>query len=170
MIKSGARRNLKECLVRILNYFLRYVLSCPLPPTSSSSSSSFLLERKRTTYTLGVHFYYNSFCLVHWFPSDTWPQVLVGTIRNEIADCSEKAYPSLPISNAKNLLFLDSEGAVVEFARGRGWILRDGRIYFPEHDQAQVDQAPGQEKDISTSSGAIIQNSIGYARELETIV
>ncbi|OJJ48643.1 hypothetical protein ASPZODRAFT_150833 [Penicilliopsis zonata CBS 506.65] len=92
--------------------------------------------------------------------------VLVGTIRSEIADCSEKAYPSLPISNAKNLLFLESEGAVIEFAQQRGWILRDGRIYFPVEPEA----AARSEKDILAASGTIIENTIGYARELETIV
>ena len=93
-------------------------------------------------------------------------QVLVGTIRSEIADCSEKAYPSLPISNAKNLLFLDSEGAVIEFAQQRGWVLRDGRIFFPVEPEA----AARSEKDILVASGTIIENAIGYARELETIV
>ncbi|BAE56306.1 putative proteasome regulatory particle subunit [Aspergillus flavus] len=92
--------------------------------------------------------------------------VLVGTIRSEIADCSEKAYPSLPISNAKNLLFLESEGAVIEFAQQRGWVLRDGRIYFPVEPEA----AARSEKDILVASTAIIENAIGYARELETIV
>ncbi|GFF51179.1 26S proteasome regulatory subunit rpn12 [Aspergillus udagawae] len=92
--------------------------------------------------------------------------VLVGTIRGEIADCSEKAYPSLPISNAKNLLFLDSEGAVVEFAQQRGWVLRDGRIYFPVEPEA----AARSEKDILVASSTVIENTIGYARELETIV
>ncbi|KAE8382864.1 subtilisin-like protein [Aspergillus bertholletiae] len=92
--------------------------------------------------------------------------VLVGTIRSEIADCSEKAYPSLPISNAKNLLFLESEGAVIEFAEQRGWVLRDGRIYFPVEPEA----AARSEKDILVASTAIIENAIGYARELETIV
>ncbi|KAL2835058.1 SAC3/GANP/Nin1/mts3/eIF-3 p25 family-domain-containing protein [Aspergillus cavernicola] len=92
--------------------------------------------------------------------------VLVGTIRSEIADCSEKAYPSLPISNAKNLLFLESEGAVMEFAQQRGWVLRDGRIYFP----VEPDTATRSEKDILVASGTIIENAIGYARELETIV
>ncbi|KAL4926914.1 proteasome regulatory particle lid subunit rpnL [Aspergillus undulatus] len=92
--------------------------------------------------------------------------VLVGTIRSEIADCSEKAYPSLPISNAKNLLFLESEGAVMEFAQHRGWTLRDGRIYFPIEPEA----ATRSEKDILVASGTIIENAIGYARELETIV
>ncbi|KAB8073703.1 subtilisin-like protein [Aspergillus leporis] len=92
--------------------------------------------------------------------------VLVGTIRSEIADCSEKAYPSLPISNAKNLLFLESEGAVIEFAEQRGWVLRDGRIYFPVEPEA----AARSEKDILVASTTIIENAIGYARELETIV
>jgi 26S proteasome regulatory subunit N12 len=94
----------------------------------------------------------------------------VGTIRSEIADCSEKAYPSLPISNAKNLLFLDSEGAVVDFAQSRGWTLRDGRIYFPV--EADLEAIGGQrpDKEIALSSATVIENTIGYARELETIV
>ena len=93
-------------------------------------------------------------------------QVLIHTIRSEIASCSEKAYPSLPVTNAKNLLFLDSEGAVVAFAQERGWVVKDGRIYFP------VQQAEGvrSEKDILVASGQVIENTIGYARELETIV
>ncbi|KAK2744003.1 polynucleotide 3'-phosphatase [Myotisia sp. PD_48] len=97
--------------------------------------------------------------------------ILVGTIRSEIADCSEKAYPSLPISNAKNLLFLDSEGAVVEFAKERGWTLRDGRVYFPtqqEQDEQEAAQTP--DKAVTLTSGTVIQNAIAYARQLETIV
>lgn len=90
-------------------------------------------------------------------------QVLIGTIRSEIASCSERAYPSLPISNAKNLLFLDSEGSVVEFARARGWVVKDGRIYFPGNDMRP-------EKEILVASEQVIENTIGYARELETIV
>lgn len=100
-------------------------------------------------------------------------QVLVSTIRNEIAYCSEKAYPSLPISNAKNLFFLDSEGAVVDFSRERGWVVKDGRIYFPEQEAAatEVEQPTlAAEKNITLTSGHIIENAIGYARELETIV
>lgn len=93
-------------------------------------------------------------------------EVLVGTIRSEIASCSEKAYPSLPITNAKNLLFMDSEGSVVEFAKERGWVVKDGRIYFP----VQRGEEERTEKDILVASGQVIENTIGYARELETIV
>ncbi|KAI5295546.1 regulatory particle non-ATPase [Ascosphaera acerosa] len=105
--------------------------------------------------------------------------ILVGAIRNEIADCSERAYPSLPISSAKNLLFLDSEGAAIEFAQLRGWTLRDGRIYFPQpkDEAAQAASAlsaagnsEGDEKGGTWASGSIIANTLGYARQLETIV
>ena len=81
-----------------------------------------------------------------------------------MASCSEKTYGSIPIVNAKNLLFLDSEGSVVDFAQSRGWQAKDGRIYFPG-----LDNGMG-ENDILASSGQVIQNTLGYARELETIV
>ncbi|KAI1848002.1 hypothetical protein JX265_002007 [Neoarthrinium moseri] len=89
-------------------------------------------------------------------------QILTSQIRSEIASSSERAYPSLPLSSTKSLLFLESEGAVVEFARQRGWVIRDGQIYFPA---AEAEDA--EEKDISQM---VIENTLGYARELETIV
>lgn len=93
-------------------------------------------------------------------------EVLINTIRSEIASCSERAYPSLPISNAKNLLFLDSEGAVIQFAQSRGWLAKDGRVYFPQ----QEEEAQAAEKDVMSASGSVIENTLGYARKLETIV
>jgi 26S proteasome regulatory subunit N12 len=98
--------------------------------------------------------------------TNTLNQVLINTIRSEIASCSERAYPSLPIANAKNLLFLDSEGAVVQFAQARGWLAKDGRIYFPE----QEAEAQAADKDVMSASGTVIENTLGYARKLETIV
>ncbi|KAI2634579.1 SAC3/GANP/Nin1/mts3/eIF-3 p25 family-domain-containing protein, partial [Xylaria nigripes] len=90
-------------------------------------------------------------------------EILTSQIRSEIASSSERAYPSLPLSSTKSLLFLDSEGAVIEFARHRGWIIRDGQIYFPTAEGAE---GGDDEKDISQM---IIENTLGYARELETI-
>lgn len=52
---------------------------------------------------------------------------------------------------------------MVEFARARGWVVKDGRIYFPA-----TDMRP--EKEILVASEQVIENTIGYARELETIV
>ncbi|KAI1826609.1 SAC3/GANP/Nin1/mts3/eIF-3 p25 family-domain-containing protein [Xylaria intraflava] len=91
-------------------------------------------------------------------------EILTSQIRSEIASSSERAYPSLPLSSTKSLLFLDSEGAVVEFARHRGWIIRDGQIYFPTAEGAEDG---GDEKEISQM---VIENTLGYARTLDTIV
>ncbi|KAI8953287.1 SAC3/GANP/Nin1/mts3/eIF-3 p25 family-domain-containing protein [Xylaria longipes] len=91
-------------------------------------------------------------------------EILTSQIRSEIASSSERAYPSLPLSSTKSLLFLDSEGAVVDFARHRGWVIRDGQIFFPTAEGAEDG---GDEKDLSQM---VIENTLGYARELETIV
>lgn len=69
-------------------------------------------------------------------------------------------------------MFLDSEGAVVDFARSRNWIIKDGHIYFPSATTAGGDAgedgaAAEQEQELSKM---VIENTLGYARELETIV
>lgn len=42
---------------------------------------------------------------------------LVGTVRNEIASCDERAYTTLPLADAKTLLFFDSDVEVRAFAK-----------------------------------------------------
>ncbi|KAK5057570.1 hypothetical protein LTR84_011570 [Exophiala bonariae] len=88
--------------------------------------------------------------------------ILINTIRLEIASCAARSYPSLPIASAKNLLFLDSEGAVTEFANDQGWSLEEGRIYFPVPEDAKKAE-DGDQKEV-------INHMVGYARELEMIV
>ena len=90
-------------------------------------------------------------------------QILINTIRLEIASCAARSYPSLPIASAKNLLFLDSEGAVAEFAHEQGWSLEEGRIYFPSLVDAKKAEEGDKEREI-------MSNVVGYARELESIV
>jgi 26S proteasome regulatory subunit N12 len=68
------------------------------------------------------------------------------------------------LSSTKSLLFLESEGAVVEFARSRGWAVKDGHIYFPSA------QETGEEEQEQDMSQMVIENTLGYARQLETIV
>ena len=52
---------------------------------------------------------------------------------------------------------------MVNFAKERGWEVKDGRIWFPDLD------AEG-EKAGAMESEKVIENTIGYARELEMIV
>ncbi|KAI1332208.1 SAC3/GANP/Nin1/mts3/eIF-3 p25 family-domain-containing protein [Xylariaceae sp. FL0255] len=98
---------------------------------------------------------------------DVFSEILTNQIRLEIASSSERAYPSLPLSSTKSLLFLESEGAVVSFARQRGWVIRDGHIFFPNSTADANAEDGADEKEISQM---VIENALGYARELETIV
>ncbi|OAA64662.1 proteasome regulatory particle subunit [Niveomyces insectorum RCEF 264] len=114
-------------------------------------------------------------------------EILTSQIRSEIASSSERAYPSLPLSSTKSLLFLDSEGAVVDFARHRGWTIKDGQIYFPVAATGAAVAAPNVPGSAAHAAGAlegdlaqepaekeqskvVIDNVLGYARQLETIV
>ena len=94
-------------------------------------------------------------------------QILKNQIRSEIASSSERAYPSLPISSTKSLLFLDSEGDVISFAKHRGWLVKDGQIYFPDPAEEEDEEGGSSNKEMSQM---VINNALGYARELETIV
>ncbi|KAI1207788.1 SAC3/GANP/Nin1/mts3/eIF-3 p25 family-domain-containing protein [Annulohypoxylon truncatum] len=97
-------------------------------------------------------------------------EILTSQIRSEIASSSERAYPSLPLSSTKSLLFLDSEGAVIDFARHRGWDVRDGHIYFPSLTAGAEGEAAEEAAEEKEFSRMVIENALGYARELETIV
>ena len=44
--------------------------------------------------------------------------------------------------------------------------MKDGRIYFP----LQQGKDGRTEQEIMAASGQVVENTIGYARELETIV
>lgn len=89
--------------------------------------------------------------------------LLVDTIRNEIASCQEKAYSSLPLSDAGTLLFFKTPGEVMEFARQRNW---------PVDPKTQTINFPGGSNVTKheIAKEKIIEATLGYAKELETIV
>ena len=72
---------------------------------------------------------------------------------------------------------------MVDFARHRGWLVRDGQIFFPAAaaagggggsggggEAAAQQDGPGPVTADKAMSQMIIENALGYARELETIV
>jgi len=87
---------------------------------------------------------------------------LMGTIRNEIANCEETAYDSLPLKDAATLLFFTNQNELVSFAQQRGWELnlREGTIAFAKK---------GEEK-AEIPKAKLISANLAYARELEQIV
>lgn len=54
---------------------------------------------------------------------------------------------------------------MIQFAHERGWTVKDGQISF-EKTKAN-DEDGGQNREMSKM---VIENALGYARELETIV
>ncbi|CAG8494789.1 3736_t:CDS:2 [Diversispora eburnea] len=89
--------------------------------------------------------------------------ILMRTIRNEIASCSEKAYTSLPLADAATLLFFNNNiHEVLTFASERGWnvIPAEKKIYFATKDDEKVE----------IPHDNIIKQALNYARELEQIV
>lgn len=88
--------------------------------------------------------------------------ILMGTIRNEIASCSEKAYTSLPLADAATLLFFKNTEEILVFGKERGWTVvpTEKKIYFQKVDN-ETTGLPAEQ---------IIQQTLTYARELEQIV
>ncbi|KAJ3271961.1 hypothetical protein HDV01_006095 [Terramyces sp. JEL0728] len=88
--------------------------------------------------------------------------ILMSTIRHEIATCSEKAYTSLPIADAATLLYFKSHDELLEFSKQRNWNIdqKQKKIVFVS---GAVDKL-----DIPTEN--VIHNVLNYAKELEQIV
>jgi len=84
-------------------------------------------------------------------------------VRSESAESSELAYEEpISIASAKALLFLESEGAVVDFARARGWLVKDGFVY--PSPPKQGDDGP------KADYRGVLENMLHYVLQLETIV
>lgn len=102
------------------------------------------------------------------FPSAEFAVIaesLITTVRLEIAACTEKAYSSLPIGNARHLLFLSSDQEIIDFVNNEQptWKLKDGNIYFPKEEEEFALDAPSGPENL-------ISNTIDYAVQIETII
>lgn len=92
--------------------------------------------------------------------------LLLDTIRAEIAACIESAYEQISLPEAARILFLNNVKLVEPFARQlqKDWQVRDNRLLFgagkKDRDKA-LEKIPSQQ---------LMTQAIAYARELETIV
>lgn len=86
---------------------------------------------------------------------------LLSTVRDEIAECSERAYSSLAIPEAKRLMLFSSDREVADYAEERGWKVEGSKLVFApllDDDEGEI------------SAVKVISNTLTYARELERIV
>jgi len=88
--------------------------------------------------------------------------ILLNTIRDEIAGCIEKAYERLLVNEAVRMLFIQSPAAMQEYANKRQWKRSDDDFYYFTIEVKRVDEA--------IPSFELASQAIEYARELEMIV
>lgn len=88
--------------------------------------------------------------------------ILMETIREEIADSSEKVYQTIRVSEAQKLLFLKNEEETVKFIQKRKWKVENGEIKFDK--QIQVTQS------FEETSKQLITKTLLYAKEMERII
>nr|XP_037274761.1 26S proteasome non-ATPase regulatory subunit 8-like [Rhipicephalus microplus] len=87
--------------------------------------------------------------------------ILLDTVRDEIARCIEKAYDRISSHEATRMLFLDSPQQTDVYASKRGWTATHNVYQFSTEVKHTEDV-------ISTED--LASQAIGYARELEMIV
>lgn len=88
--------------------------------------------------------------------------ILLCTVRDEIAGCIEKAYEKISIEEASKRLNLKSIEDVKAFGKKRNWVLGPDNVY------SFVDKSI-KPKEILPSI-ELAEQAIFYARELEMIV
>ncbi|XP_052209623.1 26S proteasome non-ATPase regulatory subunit 8 homolog A [Diospyros lotus] len=90
--------------------------------------------------------------------------LLAKTVRDEISGCSEKAYDSLSINHARQMLLFSSDKELFEYINEDHpeWEIKDGYVIF----QRAKESAPCKE----IPSLQLINQTLSYARELERIV
>merc|ERR1719209_2518678 len=87
--------------------------------------------------------------------------ILMITVRNEIASCLEKAYADISCSDAARMLSIGA-GDVNAYASERGWQIVGGRLQFRGADAENEEQG--------VPSVQLANMAMTYAREMEQIV
>merc|ERR1712179_98159 len=87
--------------------------------------------------------------------------ILMITVRSEIASCLEKAYADISCSDAARMLSIGA-GDVNAYATERGWQIVGGRLQFRGADAENEEQG--------VPSVQLANMAITYAREMEQIV
>jgi 26S proteasome regulatory subunit N12 len=94
--------------------------------------------------------------------------ILVETVRDEIADCCERAYTSLRLADAQEMLMCDSLEALRQFVDEkegeRGWAIDESAGILVFESEGKADGV------LDIPSDELIIRALEYAKELERIV
>lgn len=87
--------------------------------------------------------------------------ILLETVRGEIAECIEKAYPKISVKEAAKKLYLGNEEAAKHYGmKVRKWRVRKDYFHFAKEDK--------REEDVESIN--LAESVLEYAKELEMIV
>jgi len=86
--------------------------------------------------------------------------ILLNTVRDEIASCLEKSYPEIGCADAARMLSLPAN-QMEQYCKERNWTINNGRLYW----QVETDK-----EDHTVPSLQLAKMAISYAREMEQIV
>ncbi|KAA8495381.1 26S proteasome non-ATPase regulatory subunit 8-like A [Porphyridium purpureum] len=90
--------------------------------------------------------------------------MLLKTIRDDLAECIEKAYQSLDLPFAKQVLMIPQDDDMIAYCQAHGWTLDGNRVIFDSGER------PAVSLETSVPTIEIMKRSIAYAKELERIV
>lgn len=90
--------------------------------------------------------------------------ILIGTIRDDIASCAEKAYDQISVQEVAKMLMIEASQELEDFAQKRGWQRDSTGDCFVFAREAK------KEERHFVRNILLISQSLGYARELEKIV
>lgn len=86
--------------------------------------------------------------------------MLVTTVRDAIADCSEEAYAELSVKHASRLLMFSNQQEFATYCQQRDWEIRGNQVLMGSEEKATS----------LLPSSQLIKQTLAYAKELERIV
>jgi len=86
--------------------------------------------------------------------------ILVHTVRRDIADCIEKSFVTLPAADLKKVLFANDDATLKSIVESKGWILKNEKYSFYT--------PPPADKVIPSES--LIKKTMTYAKDIERII
>ncbi|KAI0220201.1 26S proteasome non-ATPase regulatory subunit 8 [Lamellibrachia satsuma] len=98
-------------------------------------------------------------------PADSYNffiDILLNTIRDEIAGCIEKAYEKIAFGEAARMLFFESEKPMRTYAQEHGWKLNSENFFYFVHEESKTEE--------HVPASDLVEKAISYAHELEMIV
>jgi len=90
-------------------------------------------------------------------------EILLNTVRDEIASCAEKTYEKISPSEMARMLYFDSSKQAEAYLSKRGWKLKGGNLYVLNSPSTKPTEDLVPANDFASKT-------IEYAREMEQIV